>query len=202
MQRRIAHKLIVLALCSFVMGLLTTVCIQAREMARQAAGLSNLKRLGAATQCYAEIHDGQLPPLDNMETARTALAPFLSGNGSGAWKIPGVPEGYFQPNATLGKKRLASMKKPEDMVLFYESCSKDGISTYGPRVAFADGHVKCIHASLWPEVAIQSGIMPYISQGPNQTWELHLGEAILLLSLELFAVAGVLGAASLLTRKH
>src|SRR5688572_3753031 len=57
--------LVVIAVVALLAALLLPVFARAREKARQAVCLSNLKQLGAATLMYAQDWDETLPPISH-----------------------------------------------------------------------------------------------------------------------------------------
>lgn len=112
----------------------------------QAVSSSNLKQLGLATHQYAQDHNETFPPLQNAEEMKKALLPYVKNEA--LFVHPGTGEPY-QPNPALAQKRMAAMAEPASTVLFYEmSAGDDGYRA----VAYADGHVKRVSETEWPQI--------------------------------------------------
>jgi prepilin-type processing-associated H-X9-DG protein len=112
----------------------------------RAASISNLKQLALAVMQYAQDHNETFPPLQNVEEMKKALLPYVKNEA--LFVHPGTGEPY-QPNPALAEKRMAAMAEPAATVLFYEMSAGDD----GRRgVAYADGHVKRVSETEWPQI--------------------------------------------------
>jgi prepilin-type N-terminal cleavage/methylation domain-containing protein/prepilin-type processing-associated H-X9-DG protein len=81
MQRRngftLIELLVVIAIIAILAAILFPVFAQAREKARQATCVSNLKQLGTATTLYAQDYDETYPMLESGGTQRLTTANLL-----------------------------------------------------------------------------------------------------------------------------
>jgi hypothetical protein len=120
--------------------------------ADEGTSLGNLKQLGTALLMYVQDYDEILPPMQDAETAKKVLQPYVKNET--IFVNPDTKEPY-QPNSILSKKKLAHMTAPAEMVTFYEATpAADG--TRG--VVFLDGHAKRIQESEWPRLKKASKI--------------------------------------------
>jgi prepilin-type N-terminal cleavage/methylation domain-containing protein/prepilin-type processing-associated H-X9-DG protein len=74
--------LVVIAIIAILAAIIFPVFARAREKARQASCLSNLKQLGSALQMYTDDHDGtytrgQFWPFDGSHLWSQAIAPYV-----------------------------------------------------------------------------------------------------------------------------
>src|SRR6201987_4966907 len=69
--------LVVIAIIAILAAILFPVFAQAREKARQATCISNLKQLGAACMMYAQDYDESYPMLESGGAARLTVANLL-----------------------------------------------------------------------------------------------------------------------------
>src|SRR5438270_8790302 len=69
--------LVVIAIIAILAAILFPVFAQAREKARQATCISNLKQLGTAALMYAQDYDEQWPMLESGGTTRYTVANLL-----------------------------------------------------------------------------------------------------------------------------
>jgi prepilin-type processing-associated H-X9-DG protein len=114
--------------------------------AARAASNSNLKQLALGALQYSQDFGEKFPPLRTAEEMKKALLPYVKNEA--LFIHPGTGEPY-QPNPVLSEKRLASIAEPASMVLFYEMSAGDD----GHRgVAYADGHVKRVSETEWPQI--------------------------------------------------
>ncbi len=121
--------------------------------AQLAACRANVKRLCLAANMYAEDHDGMLPAEDWPDQLR----PYCKGEGPDPYVCPAVPElevGYALNPAVAGLS-LSDIKRPANLVLFFEADLVDGqppddaqAALTAPRhgekivVGLVDGHVE------------------------------------------------------------
>ena len=73
--------LVVIAIIAILAAILFPVFAQAREKARGAACLSNMKQIGTATMMYAQDNDEYLPYGYAYTLARTEGAVLVAGPG-------------------------------------------------------------------------------------------------------------------------
>lgn len=145
---------------------------KAREAARAASSMSNLKQLALSLIAYAQTHNNRLPDADHWadEILPDFLVPQAGPNqaspadlehfGATLFRDPSAPEGKnwtYAFNRNLSRVPLSSIKDPANTVLVFESTTgiknaadagqslpRPGWHNGGSHVAFADGHVKLI----------------------------------------------------------
>jgi len=154
----IAAVLLFIAL--ILAAILFPVFAKAREKARQASCLSNLKQLGMAQIMYASDYDQYFPV---SQTWCDATNPYLRN-----WAIhvcpcaPGVQWGYAM-NSDMSRAYLRDLTNPAQNVLMYDSTAgtknaadaltslpKPGRHFGGNNFAFVDGHCKWFSDSASP----------------------------------------------------
>jgi prepilin-type processing-associated H-X9-DG protein len=126
---------------------------QAREKAQAAACLSNMKQLGLAAMMYAQDWDETLP----SEEWPQQLQPYLKNTQ--VLKCPSAPEREvaFALNQAVAGAKLADVKRPGEVVLFFETGGPEDIPFGGPdfvpteprhggqvTVGFVDGHAQLV----------------------------------------------------------
>lgn len=140
------------------------VFAKAREQARTAWCLSNVKQLGLAMQMYASENDDHLPPSASWTEA---ASPYIK-SARGVWRCPSAhtQEPCYAMNWKLNKADINTLPRPQDTVMIFESVPgrnqvggiellpsplrHDGRENLG----FADGHVRAfmvreLTASMW-----------------------------------------------------
>ena len=88
--------LVVIAIIAILAAILFPVFAQAREKARQAACLSNMKQIGIAAQLYTQDYDERLPGSGALDTDVSdandltgILVPYIrQQHGQGIWRCP------------------------------------------------------------------------------------------------------------------
>ena len=126
---------------------------RARDAARNAQSLSNLKQLGTALMMYTQDYDEKFPPMKTADSAKKAVGPYIRDPSVFTNPLTGKP---YLPNGWLSGKSLASFASPAVIVGFYE----DAPAPDGTRAAaFADGHAKRFPENTWSGIAHTSGIM-------------------------------------------
>ena len=97
--------LVVIAIINILAGMLLPSLTRAREQARRAACLSNLRQIGQALTMYAGEHDGFFPPEDSSPTEANdldLLYPYYLDNPGVFWclsdagKQPQHPMGWVR----------------------------------------------------------------------------------------------------------
>ena len=117
-----------------------------QAQAAASVSLSNLKQLGLGIMQYAQDHDQTFPPLEDAAAMKKAIMPYVKSES--LFVHPNSKEAY-QPNASLSGKKMTSLAEPATRVLGFEA-SPDA---NGRRaVLYADGHVKRIAESDWPDI--------------------------------------------------
>jgi len=146
-------------------AILFPVFARAREKARQASCMSNLKQIGLAQLMYATDYDDVLAPADDwpgrlmpyMRNEDILVCPADSRadpHSYGEWPLS------YTMNGWVGGHALGAISSPPETALVY-----DGTRVYateepaiefrhnaGANVAFVDGHVKWLSERHWGEV--------------------------------------------------
>lgn len=140
---------------------------KAREAARAATSMSNLKQIALAILIYAQAHNDRLP--DAGRWAEEILPLWVDPKASAAekersskslFRDPSAPEGQdwtYAFNQNLSGLPLSSLKDPANTVLVFESTTalknaadagpslpRPGRHSGGSHYAFADGHVRWV----------------------------------------------------------
>lgn len=138
--------LVVIAIIAILAAILFPVFAKAREKARQASCLSNLKQIGLATMSYTTDYDEMLPGDNNGANCNAALRtgglaphtimpyvkntqvflcpsrrtpPGFCGNAA-AWCLAALPRSSYAKRCALPLE-LALMKRPAEMFLWGDS---------------------------------------------------------------------------------
>ncbi|GAB4454732.1 MAG: hypothetical protein OHK0029_09740 [Armatimonadaceae bacterium] len=96
--------LVVIAIIAILAAILFPVFAQAREKARQASCLSNVKQMGLAMMMYVQDYDEVFP---FAQTSTSAAAPYP--NNDGTWR------GVIQPYVRNGQGRGSILSCPSDV---------------------------------------------------------------------------------------
>lgn len=97
--------LVVIGVITLLVGLLLPTLERARQAAKRAGCLSNLRQLGIGLQAYRADYDDELPivptlPVDPFSPSITeALDDYLSQQAS-AWRCPADDDGLFEDTGT------------------------------------------------------------------------------------------------------
>ena len=112
-------------------GVLMPALGRARQQARGAVSMSNLKNLGLATIMYADDHDGKLP--ENFEQMWDYY------KNSKILESPQRPAGFDGPSYIYVKGHSLDVKSPHRQIVIYENPEylRDNIPAL-----FLDGHVE------------------------------------------------------------
>lgn len=145
--------LVVIAIIAILAAILFPVFAQAREKARQAACLSNMKQIGIAMLMYSQDYDETLPlnSGDVSPFATTATPNWLQGimpylKNYGVLRCPdavpavgggidpvGDSDSSVQGNATVMQIPLANMKAPANLVFLGEENIRVNRALLRPR---------------------------------------------------------------------
>jgi hypothetical protein len=114
--------------------------------------LSNLKNIALAVQMYLADYEDVMPDMTDMVAVMDELGEYVRND-----------EMFFQPdtgqsygvNTSLSQKRLAEVRDPVSVAVFYEEEPGDD-GTRG--VAFLDGHAARVSPEQWEEIKAESGI--------------------------------------------
>ncbi len=126
------------------------------EKAPQIQSLSNLTLLGTAMMMYVQDYDERFPPMADTKPREGLLEPYGLARSKNLWVIPRWNLRY-QANPALGKKTLAQLENPANVVMLYEPTALWRNRQFR-NVCFADGHVKVISEAQWPALRGASGI--------------------------------------------
>ncbi len=117
-----------------------------QAQAAASASMSNLKQLGLGILQYAQDHNQTFPPLGDAGAMKKEVMAYVKSEA--LFVHPGSKEAY-QPNSSLSGKKLSSLAEPNSRVLAFEASA----GTDGRRaILYADGHVKRIAESDWPDI--------------------------------------------------
>jgi prepilin-type N-terminal cleavage/methylation domain-containing protein/prepilin-type processing-associated H-X9-DG protein len=154
--------LVVIAIIAILAAILFPVFAKAREKARQASCLSNVKQLGLAFLQYAQDYDELLPAsyrpgggyiywtgniLPYIKNTQIYYCPSLSGLSSSAWSGSQMAYGWNYGNLTLGSfntigyggptASLGIIKRPSECIVLADgpACSNMAAGTlYFPDI--------------------------------------------------------------------
>jgi prepilin-type processing-associated H-X9-DG protein len=122
-------------------AILFPVFAKAREKARQASCLSNMRQLSLACLQYASANSDTLP---DAATWRQDIQPYLPGGF--VWDCPSSCKGQqsYEFNPTLSGMSLGAIENPADTIMISEPLgpSGNGVHNRGFNIAFVDGHVR------------------------------------------------------------
>lgn len=152
-----AAGVLVFAVTAMLAAILFPVFARARESARKANCVSNIKQIGLSLRIYQDDWDECYPPVAKWTDV---LKPYTGNMGAGdmIFGCPAKPSldcGYGL-NAILGGQPLSAITSPAETIAVFES--DRGWNAFGgsealvkkPRhssgmvTGFADGHVACI----------------------------------------------------------
>jgi prepilin-type N-terminal cleavage/methylation domain-containing protein/prepilin-type processing-associated H-X9-DG protein len=194
--------LVVVAIIAILAAILFPVFAQAREKARQAACLSNMKQVGTALMMYAQDYDETLPVQPNevpkfwLDTAPAnwcqAVFPYVKSRqvyvcpsagketwpGAGGIYIP-TKDGAvsYMGNAVVMGRPLAAVPNPAEIIFLREHGVSVGTSVLRPAVQGAGTYSQVNH----PEYdALHSGGATKLFCDGHAKWgrkdALHSGE--------------------------
>ena len=120
---------------------------KAKNAAKRAADLSNVKQIALAVLQYAADHDDRLPPAKGF---KAAVMPYI--RDSRILAAPGAPKGavsyFFEPR--LSGVRMTTIPRPAETAMILEGTpSKTAYPWAGKTpLGYVDGHVKMVDASF------------------------------------------------------
>jgi hypothetical protein len=113
----------------------------------RALSSQRLKSLGLEMMMYAQ-DKGAYPPMRTPAAVQKALAPYSKASGASLSLEPGTDKPYLG-NPGLSNMPVKAVKKPEDVVAFYEPVA----ASDGSRlICTADGRVLTVPTSKWTQV--------------------------------------------------
>jgi hypothetical protein len=146
-------SILLLAGVAILGAILFPVFAQAREHARQAACMSNLKQMSLALMMYSQDYDDRLPRRANW---MDGLGPYI--HQEAVFRCPSVrasgPAAYgYAFNSALASQKRSKLPRPASVRALYDSsnlarnASDPGTSLPNPPrhlrnvIGYADGHV-------------------------------------------------------------
>jgi len=168
--------LVVIAIIALLAAILFPVFAKAREKARQATCVSNLKQIGIATAMYIQDYDEKFFPVNLASPNNWCmfLAPYIGfqkiiglgwNKSTKLYECPSADPAYNYPyaynifctysNAAVPMRDLVSIPKPVEMPMFFDSANKHETNSTAyfekrhsgmGNVVYVDGHVKAIMA--------------------------------------------------------
>jgi len=132
-------------------AVLFPVFAKAREKARIAQSMSNLRQLAVAALIYAQDHD-RLPVMNTAADIKAQLGGDLGG-GDRLLISPRTNEPY-EPNPTVSGKSPDAFDAATMIVFYEKTAGADGSHC----AAFLDGHVQVIQAAEWNAAKQQAKI--------------------------------------------
>lgn len=151
---------VLVAITLVLAAILFPVFARAREKARQASCLSNLKQLALGQMMYVQDYDLMLPPADTWCDATMVYI-----QNQGVYACPAAPESQwsYAMNSDLSGAILEEIADPNQTVLLYDSTAEannandaltsipvPGRHSRGNNFAFADGHARWYSDSASP----------------------------------------------------
>jgi len=166
MNRRgftLIELLVVIAIIAILAAILFPVFARAREKARQASCLSNIKQISLGTMMYAQDYDERLPRLyyrdasGAMTSITMMIEPYLMNTQ--IWNCPsasrtttgvaGLSLNSYSYQQMLDFVKLATIKRNAEMVMWFDGC-QDG---WGPGRGYrpSNGYNSVIASQTgWP----------------------------------------------------
>lgn len=166
--------LVVIAIIAILAAILFPVFVTARESARRAKCVSNLKQLGLVLQQYADDYQGKLPPYPSSvmpDMNRMRIVCQVYGKGDKLWQCPSdhgyaypppqapvrpsfyvqfgssyLANGFIYQSAPPANKpkTLTTCREPTRLILFWDWVSHPYETTWWQQTVFGDGHVKVL----------------------------------------------------------
>ena len=114
--------------------------------------VSNLKQIGLGLIQYTQDNNETLPPMQSASAAKAALFPYIKSDS--IFEQP-PSHTFYRPNASLSRRKLASVDSPATMVAYFETSPQaDGRRA----VLFLDGHVKRLEDPEWQQAKAASHV--------------------------------------------
>lgn len=111
--------------------------------------MANIRQLLIAILMYAQDHDQQMPPIENLAALKGIL-----NMPEAIWRHP--MEGMsYAVNVNLSNKALGNFDQPNEVIVIYEPTPwPDGMHVVG----YLDGHVETMRDERWQELRARAGI--------------------------------------------
>ncbi|MGD8236967.1 MAG: DUF1559 domain-containing protein [Armatimonadota bacterium] len=148
-------------------AILFPVFAKAKEKARQAACMSNIKQLGMACMMYATDNDGQLPTAVDAQGFHDAISPYVQNEGLFTCPSARDEQSYaFNPN--LAGVNIEELPDAMNTPMLWEAGAQPGglppvpgtttgRHNGGDNVAFADGHCKWYRSAAMGDLSTEVG---------------------------------------------
>ncbi|HOS43587.1 MAG TPA: hypothetical protein PK794_07860 [Armatimonadota bacterium] len=118
------------------------------QAAARERSMSNIHQLLVATQMYAQDHNQNMPPMDDLAAMKRVVAAPEQ-----VWAHP-VPGMAYAVNPQLSGIHLGQIDQPQAAVVIFDAAPwPDGTRTVG----FLDGHVEQADETRWQELKAQGG---------------------------------------------
>lgn len=148
---------VLLPMVAIMAAILFPVFAKAREKARQASCVSNVKQLSLACLQYASANNDTLP---KAATWQQDVQPYLPPGFT--WNCPSSNRGQqsYQFNAALSGQSLAATQDPANTVMISEPVGPSGGGPHngGSNVGFADGHARWMLPGSLSQLQGTSGV--------------------------------------------
>jgi hypothetical protein len=139
-----------------------------RETAMREISLNHLKQLGISIYMYADSHQGLLPPMNSIDTAKAALLPYAQSDD---FFFDPVAHAPYLPNPALSGTTMDQYEgKRSQIIAYYEGTPKAD----GTRCAvFLDGMARRLTADQWQDDKRLSAIMDVTTDTTRNDYGFH-----------------------------